>query len=42
MLSESRRAEGFGTSKGRKAIHRKMKKIKCLVNICLLGYAEAM
>lgn len=35
---------GSGTSKGRKAIHRKVKKGKgkCLVNKCLLGHIETM
>lgn len=30
------------TSQGRKTIHRKMRKSKCLTNKCLLGQAETM
>ena len=31
-----------GTSKGKKAIYRKEKKSKCLINKCLLGHPETM
>lgn len=41
MPSERRRIrEGFGASKGRKAIYMKVKKDRCLVNKCLLDPAE--
>lgn len=42
MLSERRRGKGLGLSEGRKVIHRKMEKSKCLVHKYLLGCTETM
>lgn len=37
-----RRGKESGASEGKKAIHRKMKKSKCLANKCLFGHPETM
>ena len=37
-----RRGQESGISKGKKAIHRKNEKSKCLISKCLLGHPETM